>query len=103
MTLEERKELLKQTGLQVAYRAFQEKKAPPLPFICHLETGSNNFFADGKVYQKANRWRVELYMKDKDEETEKKVEDALSEFCWQKEENYIDSEKCYQIVYEMEV
>lgn len=103
MTLKERTEKLKATGMPVAYRYFKEKEAPPLPFICHMESGNNNFYADGRVYEKISKWRVELYTRDKDTESEEKVELALSDFAWEKEENYIDSEKCYQIVYEMEV
>ncbi len=94
---------LKKTGIPVAYRCFPEGDAPPLPFICYFTTGSNNFAADGKVYYAGKRFMVELYCSKKDLELEKKVEDALEGLFWEKEESYIESEKCYQIAYEMEV
>ncbi len=103
MTAEDMKKILSSTGLPVAYRAFQEGEAPSLPFICFLVPGSNNFAADGCVYFKANRVQIELYTKYKDLESEGKVEEALSSFFWEKTEEYIESEKCFQIVYELEV
>lgn len=95
--------LLETTGIPVTYRAFPEGEAPPLPFICYMETGSNNFGADGIVYKKIKGIQIELYTVRKDVESEDKVEQAISSFYWSKDENYIDSERCYQIVYEMEV
>lgn len=103
MTLEELENQLKTTGFPVTYRAWPEKKAPPLPFICYLVAYSNNFSADSEVYHKTDHIQVELYTKLKDPEAEGKVEQALSSFFWEKTEEYIDSEKCYQILYEIEV
>lgn len=103
MTLREIEELLRKTGLPVAYRAFPEKQAPPLPYICYLVLNDNNFAADGKVYFSTKNIRIELYTISKSEETEKKVEEVLSSFYFEKEEVYIEKEKCYQIIYEMEI
>lgn len=101
MTLEAFNTLLETTGLQVAYRNFNKRQE--LPFICYMVAGSNNFSADGVVYRKVDIIHVELYTAIKSPEIEEKVEKALSSFFWQKTENYIDSERCYQIVYELEV
>lgn len=103
MTLEEFKTVLESTGLPVVYRAWQENEAPPMPYVCYLVTYSNNFVADGVVYVKIDHIQVELYTSLKNPETEEKVENALSSFVWGKTETYIDSEKCYQILYEIEV
>ena len=103
MELQELKERLEQTGFPVAYYSFPENEAPPLPFICYLVTGSDNFAADGVVYAKALQIQIELYTREKDLQAEESVEAALSEFVWNKTESYIDSEKCYQIAYEIEV
>lgn len=103
MNNEELKALLETTGLKVAYRAFDEKQAPPLPYICFYETDTDNFFADGKVYSQIRVMQIELYTRRKDSEIEDKVENALSSFCWNKTETYIETEKCYQISYELEV
>lgn len=103
MTLSEVDVLLKTTGLPVTYRAWPENEAPPLPFVCYVEAGSNNFAADGVVYYPVKRMQVELYTKLKDPETEGKVEAALPSFFWEKTETYLSTEKCYQILYEIEV
>lgn len=107
MDLTEFARILKTTGLPVAYRSFPEgdsQNPPPnLPFICYLETGTTNFAADGVVYQKIKELAVELYTKNKDVSVEEKVEKALSSFYWNKEEDYLDDEKCYMIVYSLEV
>nr|DAR81350.1 MAG TPA: tail completion protein [Caudoviricetes sp.] len=103
MRLEELKTLLGTTGLPVTYRAWPENDAPPMPYICYLVTYSNNFGADNRVYHKIDHIQVELYTKLKDPEAEDRVENALSSLYWDKTEEYIDSERCYQILYEIEV
>lgn len=103
MTLEEIRAALESTGLPVVYLAWPEKKAPPMPFLCYLVAYSNNFGADDRVYQKINHIQIELYTKTKRTDLEDKVESALSSLFWEKLETYIDSEKCYQIIYEIEV
>lgn len=95
--------LLETTGLKVAYRAFNKGQAVPLPYICFFETNTDNFFADGEVYSKVRVIQIELYTKLKDSEIEDKVEKALSSICWNKTETYLETEKCYQISYEVEV
>lgn len=103
MSLEEIKALLATTGLPVAYRAFPAGNAPPLPFICYLLSYTNNFDADNRVYQVINRVTIELYTEAKDPATEALVETALDGICWEKSEEYLDDERCYEIIYEIEV
>ena len=103
MSLKEFKELLESTGIPVTYYAFPIVKAPKLPFICFRVDYSNNFSADGTVYKKNNHILVELYTKNKDVESEEKVENALSSFYWDKDEEYLEEEKCFEIIYELEV
>lgn len=100
MTLQEMKERLLSTGLPVAYRAFNGRQEPP--FLVYLSEGSHTFPADGLVYFASPQIRVELYTKFKDEALESLVETALYGLYWQKSETYIDSEKCYEIIYELE-
>lgn len=105
MRSEELKGILRTSGLPVAYRAFPERQAPPLPFICFQETGSHNTGADGIVWHSAKRIDVELYTDHKDPEAEEKLETALTAagIYFESYETYIDSEKMYQITYEIEV
>lgn len=101
MSLEELGKKLEETGYPVAYNVFNTPQE--MPFICYIVTGSNNTSADDRVYHKSDQVQVELYTKLKDKEAEGKVEKALSSFFWQKAEQYIDSERCYEIIYEIEV
>lgn len=103
MTLVEIKNLLSTTGIPVAYRCFPEGDAPDLPFICFLEKGSNNLAADGSVYHTVRKIDIELYTKNKDTSKETLVETALSGLFWNKTEEYLDDEQCYQLIYELEV
>lgn len=105
MKLKELKDILVATGLPVAYYAFPENKAPRLPFVCYFEKGSNNFVADNKVYQPIKRVAIELYSDKKDEVVEGKIEKALNdaEIPWESSETFIESEHCYEKIYEVEV
>lgn len=90
---------------KVAYRCFPVGSAPSLPFICYLETSSNNVFADNKVHKVIKGIDIELYTQTKDLASEQLVENALNSHCipWNKTEEYIDTEQCYQITYSIEV
>lgn len=90
---------------KVAYRAFPEKEAPDLPFICYLESGSNNFNADNIAYVKKKIVDIELYSRNKDIASEEAIEEKLNELGlpFEKDETYINSEKCYEIIYTVEV
>lgn len=108
MTLVELNTILKSIpgfNNKVAYRAFPKGKAPKLPFICYLCTQTSNFDADDTVYQVIQGVDIELYTKTKDVTTETAVETVLNSnnIVWEKYEEYIDDEECYQITYEVEV
>lgn len=103
MTLAELNARLQTTGFPVVYRAWPEDAAPDLPFICYFSTGSGSIFADASIYHGWDEVRVELYTVLKDLEAEAKVETALSGLRWVKTETYIDTERCYMILYEIEV
>lgn len=104
MKMQEIKAALDKIGLPVAYRSFPENQAPALPYMCYYVSGSRNFAADGKVYEKINQVQIELYTDRKEELVEEKVEEVLDTLAvWEKTETYLDTEKCYQILYEIEV
>lgn len=103
MTLEEVSKRLESSGIPFTYRAWPEQKAPAMPFGCYMVSYSNNFVADGAVYYPVLHIQIELYTQLKNPEAEDKVEKALSSLVWEKTETYIDSEACYQILYEIEV
>ena len=104
MTLKELNTALKSiTGFsnKVAYRAWPVGKAPKLPFICYLATMTDNFEADNSVYHVVQEVDVELYTAKKSEETEALIEAKFAELniVWNKYEEWLDSENCYEIVY----
>lgn len=95
--------VLKSTGLPVAYHHFATPPTPP--YLVYLFAFSNNFGADNKVYAKGNSYQVELYSNKKDLASEKLIEDALdaNEIYWEKTETFIDTENLYQVLYEIEI
>ena len=103
MTFAELNQRLKSTGLPVTYRAWEEGEAPAMPYVCYRSTGSDGLYADAEMYLTWDLTRVELYTRLKDLAAEAKVEAALKGIRWEKTETYIDTEKCYMILYEIEV
>ena len=103
MTLENLYILLKSTGFPVAYSHFNKAKSPP--YITYLNAYSNNFNADNKVYKKIDNIQIELYTKQKDLELEKNLEDLLNEneIAYETTEEWIDSEKLFQKIYEIQI
>ena len=93
--------LLKSTGLPVAYHHFTSPPSPP--YIVYLFSYSSNFGADNKVHSQADNYQVELYTKTKDPAVEALIEGLFdaNEIYWDKTETYIDSEGLYQVLYEI--
>ena len=105
MTLDTFAVLLDGVGIPVAFRAFEQENAKPLPFICWLYLNDEAFAADGVVYYAGRRVRVELYTEYVDAALEEKLETLLTqaELFFEKAQEYIESEDCYQTSYEMEI
>jgi len=101
--------LLKSTGLPVAYHHFPEDenfsppKLPDPPYIVYLFSHSSNFGADNRVYNKQSNYQVELYSTKKDPASEKLLEDLFddNDIYWEKTETFIESEGLYQVLYEI--
>jgi len=105
MTFAEIITMLTALKIPFAYDHFAEGESPDPPFIVFLFPASNNFGADGKVYQKINTLRFELYTDAKDPTTESTLETALDEcgLFYNKNEVWIAEERLYEVVYETEV
>lgn len=73
--------------------------------MIYLFPGTDNFSADGVVYQAIDELNIELYSEEKDPEAEKKIADWLTEngLFFEKQEYYIESEKMTQVIFETEV
>lgn len=103
MTLKEFGDVLATSGLPVTYLAFPADACPSMPFVTFQETGSNNFGADGHVYQRIRSMQVDLFTEGKDEAAEMALENALSDYFWNKYQTVDDTEDCQRYTYEIEI
>lgn len=105
MTLTDIYNILEASGYPVAYLQFPAEECPAMPFITYQETGSDNFGADGKVYQHAMRMQTDLFAAQKDPEAEKALEKALDDagIYWEKYQTVDDTEACQRYTYEFTV
>lgn len=101
MTHEQIYTLLKQMKLPIAYNHFKEPQNTP--YLIYLSEDTSNFGADNKVYHKIDNWVVELYTDKKELNLETRLEVLLedAELYYEKYEVYIDTEKMYQVRYEI--
>ena len=76
-----------------------------MPYGVYFDDHTNNFSADGIVYLVIRNFNIELYVRQRDPDLEGRLEDILTaaELYWDKDAAYIDSERFYQIAYEIEV
>ena len=74
MTYDQILSMLKEAKLPIAYDHFAEGESPAPPFMVFLFPSSDNFAADGRVYQRIDVLHVELYTDRKQPKIETKVE-----------------------------
>ena len=105
MTYDEIASMIESTGLNNAYYQYPEGEAPDLPYILFYYPERDDFQADNKNYAKIPQLNIELYTKEKDFEKEDLIEALLdaNDLAYDKEEQYIESEKMYEVLYTMEV
>jgi len=105
MTYKEIKAMIESIGLPYNYYQWPGNTAPELPFLIFYYPGRNDFMADGINYQHITKLNIELYTDDKDFDSEAKIEEVLEEnsIAYEKEEQYIYSERMYEVLYTMEV
>ncbi|MED4783443.1 hypothetical protein [Brevibacillus choshinensis] len=99
---------LKSLGMPVAYDHFEstpEDPAPPPPFITYQFSYSNDLLADNQNYLDIENFQIELYTAKKEPATEKKVQEKLKELRlpYSKVEAWLDDEKLFQIIYEIQL
>ena len=96
-------ELLKTTGLPVAYHHYN---SPPEPsYLVYFFRSSDDLAADNINYIPINNYQLELYTGIKDLQTERRIEVCLTaaDIYFSKQEIYINSERLYQVVYEIQI
>lgn len=101
MTYTEIAAMVDEMGLPSAYDHYAEGESPDPPFILFLLPGTNNFMADGEVYEQVTEISVELYTNLKMPPLEKQVESVLRahDIPWDKTEVWIEEEKLYEVRY----
>ena len=85
-------DLLKQTGLEVVYRTWDEGSDKAMPYVCYRLVDTDNFSADNCAYCPVENWVAELYSERKDDISEGKIEDVLNgaKLAFNKYESQID-------------
>lgn len=105
MTLQQVNQMVSSMGLPYSYYQFNEDTAQAPPFICFFYGPSDDLYADNSNYQDIRQLNIELYTTTKEFALERTIENILklNGFSFYREENFIESEKLWQIAYEMEV
>ena len=105
MTYDQILSMLKEAKLPIAYDHFAEGESPAPPFMVFLFPSSDNFAADGRVYQRIDVLHVELYTDRKQPKIETRVETVLDRHgCfYEKSEVWIEKERMYEVLYSMQV
>lgn len=105
MSYEEINEMMMAMGLPFAYHHFSEGESPKPPFLIFLSPGENTFSADNLMYHSFKKLDIELYTDEKSPETEAEIEAVLRHhhIFYNKTETWIESEKFYEVLYQMEV
>jgi hypothetical protein len=91
---------LQSTGLPCAYSHFKAPQSPP--YLVYIGRGQDNLDADNTHYWRNNRYQVEYYFTDKNEQNEAAIENALlgNGFLYDKSEDvYIEAEGVFVIYY----
>lgn len=99
-------EITQRCGLtDYTYYQFADDSAPNLPYMIFYYPSSANDGADNVVWQKINHLNIELYTGNKEFGIENELEAVLTEhgFFYDKAEQFIESEKMFEVLYEMEV
>lgn len=93
-------EILTQTGLPCAYSHFKKPVEPP--FLVYIGNGQTTFGSDNTWTYTNNKYQIEYYFTEKNEQNEEAIERALlaGGFNYEKsDDSYIESEGLFVIYY----
>lgn len=92
-------------NLPYAYYQFDEGTDKSPQYILFFFSENRDVYADDSNYVDKEQLNIELYTNFRDFDLEKTIETYLKSngFSYYKEYSFIDSEKLWQIAYEMEV
>jgi len=105
MTHQEVAAMVAEIGYPNAYYQFPEGTEQATPFVCFYFANDNDFKADNSNYQNIEHLIIELYTDTKSFASEAVVENVLRNhgMVWARDEAKIDTERMYEVVYEMDV
>lgn len=103
MTYQALEQLLAPLGIPFTFHHWE--RPPKLPYGVYFDDSTSNFEADNIAYVVIRNFNIELYVRQRDPDLESRLEAILTdaELFWDKDASYIDSERFYQISYEIEV
>lgn len=103
MTYQELEQLLAPLG--IPFRFHHWEKPPKMPYGVYFDDYTDNFEADDIAYVVIRHVNIELYTRQRDPDLEARLENILTaeDLYWDKDSVYVDSERYYQISYEIEV
>ena len=98
------KAMLEESGIPFRYREWK-KQPESFPFGAYLFVDRANLISDGNVYFSVDLFQVEIYSEEKDINAEHSIEDVFDkhDIIYNKYESYIDSEKLYEVMYEIQI
>lgn len=92
-------------GIPVVYSHFTDKSSPnDPPYMAYLGNGQDNFKADNTFYYTGNKYQLEYYFTEKNEEEEAAIEKCLLDngFRYEKSEDiYIEDDGVFVIYYQI--
>ena len=94
-----------QTGLGIpcAYSHFRDEDVPEAPpYLVYIGNGQDTFEADNSYYWSRNRYQIEYYFTEKDEDQEAAIEKLLLDngYLYDKSEDvYIEEQGVFVIYY----
>ena len=107
MTFKEINTMIASIGKSYTYHEWDcpPEEVPDLPWIVFRYPDIMDFYADNKNYQRVTALEIELCTENKDFELEQTVENTLASYglTYTKSEDYISSERMFDVKYELEV
>lgn len=103
MNYQDMVDLLAQTNILFAFHHWEKPPIPP--YGVYFDPSTNNFSADNIAYQVFKDFVIEIYLSQRDESVEKRVESVLTGagLYWDKNASYVEELRQYQVTYEVEV
>ena len=97
--------MLEETGFPVVYYSYPDAVNLPVPFIVYRIQSYADEDADNVNWTQIGNVEIGLYTKDKDFDSESKLEDVLTahDLYFDKSESYLENEELFGVLYEVEI